>query len=101
LATKIFGTTKRVLNPAFISHDPPTHLFRTSAESQRTFFTHFDKMLAMRYWQVYETGWPYKSGGLIKRIISVISEMMGGRHFAGVTFGNRFKVILLKAKHGE
>jgi 2-polyprenyl-3-methyl-5-hydroxy-6-metoxy-1,4-benzoquinol methylase len=96
LATKIFGATKRVFNPTFVSNDPPTHLVRTSAQSQRKFFTHFDKMLTMRCWQVYETGWPYNNGGLIKRSISVISEIIGGCQFAGVTFGNRFKVILLK-----
>jgi SAM-dependent methyltransferase len=95
-AAKIFGTLKRVFNPTFVSNDPPTHLFLTNAQSQRIFFTHVDKRLSICFWQVYETGWPYRSGGLIKRSIALLAVLMGGRQFTGVTFGNRFKVILRK-----
>lgn len=96
-AARIFGAVKRLIKPTFMFNDPPTHLFRTGAHSQKAFFTRVDKGLSMSHWQVYETGWPYGSGGLIKRGIAALAVLMGGRHFAGVTFGNRFKVILVKA----
>ena len=97
-AVWIFGIAKRLLKPTFISNDPPTHLFRTNAQSQKAFFTQIDKSLNMRHWQVYETGWPYKSGGFLKQTIAAFASCIGGRRFKGVTFGNRFKAILVKQR---
>jgi 2-polyprenyl-3-methyl-5-hydroxy-6-metoxy-1,4-benzoquinol methylase len=96
-AARIFGAVKRLIKPTFISNDPPTHLFRTGAHSQKAFFTRVDESLRMRHWEVHETGWPYRSGGLIKRSIAALAVLMGGHHCAGATFGNRFKAILVKA----
>jgi 2-polyprenyl-3-methyl-5-hydroxy-6-metoxy-1,4-benzoquinol methylase len=96
-AARIFGAAKRVLKPTFVSNHPPTHLFRTDANSQRAFFTRVDRSLSMRHWKIYETGWPYRGGSLIKRGIASVAVSMGGLHFAGATFGNRFKAILVKA----
>lgn len=95
--SRIFGTVKRLLKPTFMPTDPPTHLFRTSAHPQKAFFTRVDESLSMRHFQVYETGWPYGSGGFVKRSIAAFAIFMGGRRFAGTTFGNRFKAILVKA----
>ncbi len=96
-AARIFGKVKRVLKPTLMANDPPTHLFRTNACSQKTFFTWVDKSLSIRHWQVYETGWPYGSGGFVKRNIAAFAIFVGGRRFTGTTFGNRFKAILVKA----
>lgn len=95
-ATLIFGMVKRLHKPTLMPNDPPTHLLRTNAHAQKTFFTLVDKSLSMRHWQVYETGWPYGSGGFVKRSIAAFAIFMGGRHFAGTTLGNRFKAILVK-----
>lgn len=95
-AVRIFGMLKRFLKPKFIANDPPTHLFRTNWYAQRTFFARFEKNLNILYWEVDETGWPYKAGGFIKQSISACATFLGGRKFAGITFGNRFKAILLK-----
>jgi SAM-dependent methyltransferase len=95
-AARIFGAVKRVLKPTFMSYHTPTHLFRTDANAQKAFFTRVDKGLSMGHWEVYETGWPYGSGGLIKRSIAALAVLMGGHHFAGASFGNRFKAILVK-----
>jgi SAM-dependent methyltransferase len=94
---RIFGAVKRLIKPAFISNNPPTMLFRTDARSQMAFFTRVEKSLSLHYWQVYETGWPYRGGGLIKRSIAALAVVMGGHDCWGVTFGNRFKAILVKA----
>lgn len=96
-AARMFGVVKRVLKPTFVANHPPTHLFRTDASSQKAFFKRVDKSLSMCHWNIYETGWPYRGGGLIKSGIACLAILMGGRQFAGATFGNRFKAILVKA----
>ncbi len=95
-AARIFGAVKRLIRPTFMSSHTPTHLFRTDAKAQKGFFTRVDSNLSLGFWQVYETGWPYASGGLIKRSIAAVAVLMGGRKFARTTFGNRFKAILTK-----
>lgn len=95
-AAKIVGTVKRLLKPTFVSNHPPTMLFRTDAHSQKAFFTWVNNGLSMVHWEVYDTGWPYANGGLIKRSIASLAVLLGGRHFAGATFGNRFKAIMVK-----
>jgi 2-polyprenyl-3-methyl-5-hydroxy-6-metoxy-1,4-benzoquinol methylase len=93
----IFGMVKRILKPNFMPHDPPTHLFRTGANSQKAFFMRLDNKLNIRYWQVFETGWPYLgSGGWIKRRVAALAVFMSGRQFFGFSFGNRFTAILVK-----
>jgi hypothetical protein len=88
---------KRFIKPNYLPNDPPTHLFRTDANSQKALFTRVDKNLNLRYWQVFETGWPYRgSGNLIKRKIASFAVFMSGRQFGSVTFGNRFTAILVK-----
>ena len=95
-SARMFGILKRSLKPTLMANDPPAHLLRTNARSQKTFFTWFEKSLSMRHWQVYETGWPYVSGGIVKRSIAAVATFIGGRQFAGIRFGNRFKAILMK-----
>jgi hypothetical protein len=88
---------KRILKPSHMANDSPTHIFCTCANSQKAFFKRVDKGLSMRYWQVNETGWPYyRSGNLIQRSIALLAIQMSGSNFAGVTFGNRFKSIMVK-----
>ena len=93
---RVFGGLKRLIKPNFISSTPPTHLVRTDAEAQKRFFSIADPSLKMIHWQIYETGWPYAQGGLIKRTIAFFAKMIGGKRVASITFGNRFKTVLLK-----
>jgi SAM-dependent methyltransferase len=95
-AARSYGVLKHVLKPDFLSNHPPTHLFRASATGQRAFFLRVSDRLTTSHWQVYETGWPYSRGGLIKRSIAALAVFLGGRKLAGATFGNRFKAILRK-----
>ena len=94
-AARTFGAVKRLVKPTFLPDDPPTHLFRTNADAQKAFFARVDPGLRVCHWQVYETGWPYASGGFAKRCIAMFAIFMGRRRFAGTTFGNRFKTILV------
>lgn len=96
-AARAFGALKRLVITNFLSNDPPTHLFRTDANAQKAFFNRVDPRLKVCHWQIYETGWPYAQGGFVKRCIAVFAIFIGGRRIAGITFGNRFKAILLKS----
>lgn len=95
-AALIFGSLKRVFKPNFIAERPPTHLLRTDAGSQKLFFSRIPVDLALKAWQVTETGWPYANGGLVKRSIAKVARMLGGRHVMGRVFGNRFRAILVR-----
>ena len=56
----------------------------------------FDRLgcdLELLYWEIEETGWPYASGGFIKRRIADVARALGGVSVLGTTFGNRFRAI--------
>ncbi len=93
--SKTYGWLKHIGKPNFIATDPPHHLFRTSERQQLEFFNEFND-LQLEYWRVYESGWPYIEGGLIKRIIAKIAILMGEKKIGKITFGNRFQIILSK-----
>lgn len=92
-AARFFGGVKHRLRPAAIGVGVPTHLFRTSAVAQSRFFSNRFPSLAPLYWQVSESGWPYAQGNWFKRRIADIAVALGGRAFAGIRLGNRFKAI--------
>lgn len=89
-AARIFGAVKRIVRPSFVADHKPTHLFRTGTTQQLAFFSRVEPCLDMRYWRVYETGWPYANGGAIKRAIAGLAKAIGGKKILGTTFGNRF-----------
>ena len=95
-AARLFGEIKHLINPNLLPVYPPMHLFLISAKAQKEFLTKIDENLIMTYWKVYETGWPYRSGGLIKRSIAKIAIFMGGWIIFRLCFGNRFKAILVR-----
>ena len=88
-----FGTLKQWLHPGFVGQDKPTHLFRTGGQQQLDFFHMVEPTLDLIHWEIYETGWPYASGGVIKRLISRAAVFMGGKKFGRMTLGNRFTGI--------
>ena len=93
-AANLFGWIKRQLKPATISGHAPTHLFRTGEKQQKDFFVRVVPNIEITFWQVYEKGWPYIRGGVVKRFIARTAILLGGRKINTVTFGNRFKVLL-------
>ncbi|MBM9605791.1 class I SAM-dependent methyltransferase [Desulfopila inferna] len=93
---RIFGAIKRIVRPSFIAGHEPTHLFRTAASQQMAFFFYVEPNLNLKYWQIYETGWPYASGGLIKQSIAKLAKVLGGKSLQGATFGNRFRGVFVR-----
>lgn len=97
-AAHLFGVIKRVVRPKFVAGHSPTHLFRTNAKQQMAFFSRVEPSLDLRHWQVYDTGWPYASGGAVKRLISGLAIRLSGKQFVGSTFGNRFRGVFTYQK---
>ena len=92
-AARTFGMMKRRLRPSFTGRGTPTHLFRAGAQQQLRFFQRITPQFERLHWAIYETGWPYADGGLIKRGIARVAISMGGKRFGGTIFGNRFIAI--------
>ena len=97
-AKLIFGKVKRVVRPNFIANHTPTHLFRTDAKQQLAFFKLINSGIELKYWRVYETGWPYLNGSLVKHLIARIAIFLSGRNILNLTFGNRFQGIFSNKK---
>ncbi|MFZ2726466.1 MAG: methyltransferase domain-containing protein [Methylococcaceae bacterium] len=95
-AAYMFGAIKHIFKPNFISNHPPTHLFRTGSRQQFDFFKNISPELELEYSCVYETGWPYLHGGMLKHVIANIAIILGGFSIGNITFGNRFKAIYTK-----
>ena len=98
-AAHTFGWIKRIVKPHFVASHAPTHLFRTGARQQLAFFRRAELRLDLLSWFVYETGWPYASGGAVKRAIAGAARLMSGRRLFGVILGDRFRGVFRVTVH--
>jgi SAM-dependent methyltransferase len=105
-ASRAFGGLKQALGRAVCGDYPPYHLFRASARAQRRFF---ERHLGweVRYFIVYETGWPYvqpdvslfrtRSPGRLARMAiggaGIAAARVAGAFGSGV--GNRFAAVVV------
>jgi 2-polyprenyl-3-methyl-5-hydroxy-6-metoxy-1,4-benzoquinol methylase len=93
-AARMFGAIKRSINRQASAQGAPTHLIRTHAAAQRAFVGHLSGQFKERHWRVYETGWPYRDGGVVKRCIAGAAQVLSGvTSPLGLELGNRFEVI--------
>jgi 2-polyprenyl-3-methyl-5-hydroxy-6-metoxy-1,4-benzoquinol methylase len=97
-SAKLFGRMKRIIKPDFIASNAPTHLFRTGGMQQLAFFKYIDIGLDTIHWRVYEAGWPYINGGVVKSFIARIAIMLSGKQYFEHTFGNRFQGLFVIPK---
>lgn len=91
--SRLFGACKRKLAPHFVGSAPPLHLFRVGACQQLAFFSRVEPRIETLHWEVYESGWPYISGGGLKRTIANAALLLSGRRLKDKTFGNRFRGV--------
>ena len=91
---RCFGWLKLSVLLGRVGEGVPAHLFRTHATAQRSFFQRLLPGARELYWKVEETGWPYASGGLPKRLIAAAAQRLSGLRFMGRVMGNRFQIIL-------
>ena len=95
-AIVVFGFIKHLLKPGIVPNNPPHHLIRIGSKQQLTFFEEINTSISPVYWRVYESGWPYIGGGMVKGAIAKIAIFFGGKSLFGITFGNRFQAIFIK-----
>jgi hypothetical protein len=96
--SRIFGAIKRKVRPEFIAKHPPTHLYLTGASQQFAFFLNVEPALSAKRYDVFETGWPYVNGGIIKRTIAFIARRFLSKKIFGISFGNRLRGIFSMSK---
>ena len=94
-ASLFFGVFKRMLIPHYVGEGVPHHLYRTGSEQQKSFFARIDSRLNLKVWEIYETGWPYADGGVIKKLIAKVATAIGGRRILNTSFGNRFRGVFI------
>jgi 2-polyprenyl-3-methyl-5-hydroxy-6-metoxy-1,4-benzoquinol methylase len=95
-SANFFGWVKRKFHINTSENNPPYHLIRVNSKQQLEFFNQIKTPVHLEYWRVYETGWPYIGGGIIKKIIAKSAIYFGGKTIFGTVFGNRFQAILIK-----
>ena len=47
-------------------------------------------------YEIFETGWPYNSGGYLKKSIALMAILFSNLNIFGFKIGNRFRLILEK-----
>ena len=95
LFSYIYGWIKKIFFKSILSNDPPTHIFRVNALSQKYFFVNRLKFKE-KYFKIYETGWPYYSNynnNILKKMIGILAILIGGIKIGKIVFGNRFYSI--------
>ena len=93
----IFGYIKSIFYQNATLDNPPYHIFRVGGKQQYNFFSNRVNVdLELKYWNIYDTGWPYIEGKFIKYIIAKIAIFISGKKFFKTTFGNRFQVVFIK-----
>ncbi|MBT4733278.1 class I SAM-dependent methyltransferase [Candidatus Woesearchaeota archaeon] len=93
----IFGFLKNIFYRNTALDSPPYHLFRVGGRQQYDFFLNrIDTDLELKYWRIYDTGWPYVEGKFIKYIIAKIAILFSGKKFFNTIFGNRFQAVFIK-----
>ncbi len=93
-SARVAGVVRRLLKPGLVGSGAPTHLLRVDGAQQHNFFRRHWPRLETLHWSVYETGWPYKGAGAVRSAIAALATTIGGKSLAGVTFGNRFRIVL-------
>ena len=94
IASTIFRHVKKFfrVNNKYVKI-PPAHLFIVGEKQQLMFFNKYSNNISLLKWSIYEDGWPYKQGGVVKRIIAYVAIFFSGKKFFGATFGNRFYAV--------
>ena len=91
----IFGCLKKFFIRDYKNTFIPYHLYFCDINTQTLMLEKLKNYKIIDI-QVYESGWPYYSGGIIKKIIAYIAILISKANFLGFKFGNRFRIILKK-----
>ena len=95
LSIILFGNIKRLLTPNYKNNFKPYHLFFCDFQNQLLMIKKINKFKIIDY-EIFETGWPYNSGGYLKKSIALIAILFSNLNIFGFKIGNRFRLILEK-----
>ncbi len=90
-----FGNIKKILMPNLKNKFQPYHLYFTNFQNQVAMINKNKKYKVINY-EVFETGWPYNSGGPVKIFIAKLGIIFSKINIFGFRIGNRFRIILQK-----
>ena len=91
----LFGNIKKLIKPNLKNNFKPYHLYFCNFKNQLSMLKKMKKYEIIQY-EIYETGWPYNSGGIIKKFISKVAIFFSMINFLGFKIGNRVRIILQK-----
>jgi 2-polyprenyl-3-methyl-5-hydroxy-6-metoxy-1,4-benzoquinol methylase len=91
----LFGNIKKLFKPNLKNNFKPYHLFFCNFNNQLSMIKKKEKYKIIQY-EIYETGWPYNSGSMIKKSIAKVAIIFSMINFFGFKIGNRFRIILQK-----
>ena len=95
LSIILFGNIKRLLIPNYKNNFKPYHLFFCDLQNQLLMIEKINKFKIIDY-EIFETGWPYNSGGYLKKSIALMAILFSNLNIFGFKIGNRFRLILQK-----
>ena len=95
LSIVFFGNIKKFLSANYKNNFKPYHLFFCDFQNQLSMIKNINKFKIIDY-EIYETGWPYNSGGYLKKSIAVLAILFSNLNIFGFKIGNRFRIILQK-----
>ncbi len=90
----LFGNIKRFFLKQKNNFEP-YHLYFCNLKNQLSMFEKIKNYKIIKY-EIYETGWPYYNGGLIKKTIAFIAKLISQINIFGFKIGNRVRIIVKK-----
>ena len=91
----LFGNIKKFLKPNLKNNFMPYHLYFCNFNNQQLMLKKIKKYKIVKY-EIYETGWPYNNGGLVKTLIARLAIIFSKINIFGFKIGNRFRIVLKK-----
>lgn len=91
----LFGNIKKLIKPNLKNSFVPYHLYFCNFNNQLSMLKKIKKYKIVKY-EIYETGWPYNNGGIIKKFIVGLAVSFSKINIFGFKIGNRFRIVLKK-----
>ena len=95
-AIRLTGWAKRLAGRAEGSF-APYHLVFTDAAAQRALFDRLGEPLQLQYWELSETGWPYRRNGAVRNAIALAAIGASKVPVLGSMLGDRFRALFKRA----
>ena len=91
-AIRLTGWAKRLAGRSEGSF-APYHLLFTDAVAQRALFDRLGEPLRCEYWELSETGWPYRGNGALRNAIALAAIRASRVPVLGSGLGDRFRAL--------